>query len=32
MSIYDMFSGGSRTFNKEEWAAQKQAQRKKPMS
>lgn len=28
MSIYDVFSGGSRTFNKEEWAAQKQAQRK----
>ena len=27
MSIYDVFSGGSRPFNKEEWAAQKQAQR-----
>ena len=28
MSIYDVFSGGSRAFNKEEWAAQKQEQRK----
>jgi hypothetical protein len=28
MSIYDMFSGGSKPFNKEEWAAQKQAERK----
>ena len=28
MSIYDVFSGGSRAFNKEEWAAQKQGQRK----
>lgn len=27
MSIYDVFSGGSKPFNKEEWAAQKQAQR-----
>ena len=27
MSIYDVFSGGNRPFNKEEWAAQKQAQR-----
>lgn len=27
MSIYDVFSGGSRPFNKEEWAAQKQVQR-----
>ena len=27
MSIYDVFSDGSRPFNKEEWAAQKQAQR-----
>ena len=27
MSIYDVFSGGSRPFNKEEWAAAKQAQR-----
>ena len=27
MSIYDVFNGGSRPFNKEEWAAQKQAQR-----
>ena len=27
MSIYDVF-GGSKPFNKEEWAAQKQAQRK----
>ena len=31
MSIYDVF-GGSKPFNKEEWAAQKQAQRKEPMS
>ncbi|MEY8496120.1 hypothetical protein AALC16_24430 [Lachnospiraceae bacterium 29-91] len=28
MSIYDVFSGGGRAFNKEEWAAQKQEQRK----
>lgn len=28
MSIYDVFGGGSKPFNKEEWAAQKQAQRK----
>ena len=28
MSIYDVFSGGSRAFNKEEWVAQKQEQRK----
>ena len=28
MSIYDVFSGGSRPFDKAEWAAQKQAQRK----
>ena len=28
MSIYDVFSGSSRAFNKEEWAAQKQEQRK----
>lgn len=28
MSIYDVFSGGSKVFNKEEWAAQKQEQRK----
>ena len=28
MSIYDVFSGGSRDFNKEEWAAKKQEQRK----
>ena len=27
MSIYDVFSGGGRPFNKEEWAAQKQEQR-----
>ena len=27
MSIYDVFSGGNRPFNKEEWAAAKQAQR-----
>lgn len=28
MSIYDVFSGGSKSFDKEQWAAQKQAQRK----
>ena len=28
MSIYDVFSGGSKPFDKEQWAAQKQAQRK----
>jgi len=28
MSIYDVFSGGGRPFNKEEWATQKQEQRK----
>ena len=28
MSIYDVFSGGSRAFNKEEWAAAKQEQRR----
>lgn len=28
MSIYDVFSGGSKPFDKEEWAAQKQAERK----
>ena len=28
MSIYDVFSGGGRPSNKEEWAAQKQEQRK----
>ena len=28
MSIYDVFSGGGRPFNKEEWAAQKQERRK----
>lgn len=28
MSIYDLFSGGNRPFDKEEWAAAKQAQRK----
>ena len=28
MSIYDVLSGGGRPFNKEEWAAQKQEQRK----
>lgn len=28
MSIYDVFSGGNRSFDKEEWAAAKQAQRK----
>ena len=28
MSIYDVFSGGSKAFNKEEWAAAKQEQRK----
>ena len=25
MSIYDVFSGGSKPFDKEQWAAQKQA-------
>ena len=28
MSIYDVFSGGNKPFDKEQWAAQKQAQRK----
>ena len=28
MNIYDVFSGGSKPFDKEQWAAQKQAQRK----
>lgn len=28
MSIYDVFSGGSKPFDKEQWAAQKRAQRK----
>ena len=28
MSIYDVFSGGNKSFDKEEWAARKQAQRK----
>lgn len=28
MSIYDVFSGGNRPFDKAEWAAQKQAERK----
>lgn len=28
MSIYDVFSGGSKPFDKAEWAAQKQAERK----
>ena len=28
MSIYDVFSGGSKPFDKEQWAAQTQAQRK----
>ena len=28
MSIYDVFSGGSKPFDKEQWADQKQAQRK----
>ena len=28
MSIYDVFSGGSKSFDKAEWAAQQQAQRK----
>ena len=28
MSIYDVFSGGSKPFDKEQWAAQKQAQHK----
>ena len=28
MSIYDVFNGGNKPFDKEQWAAQKQAQRK----
>ena len=28
MSIYEVFNGGNKPFNKDEWAAQKQAQRK----
>lgn len=28
MSIYDVFSGSDRLFDKEEWTAAKQAQRK----
>ena len=28
MSIYDVFSGGNKPYDKEQWAAQKQAQRK----
>lgn len=28
MGIYDVFSGGNKPFNKEDWAAQKQAERK----
>ena len=28
MSIYDVFGGGNKPFDKEEWAAAKQAQRK----
>ena len=28
MSIYDVFSGGGRAFNKEEWAAAKQERRR----
>ena len=32
MSIYDVFSGGSKPFDKEQWAAQKQAQRKEAYS
>ena len=28
MSIYDVFSGGSKPFDKAQWAAQKQEQRK----
>ena len=31
MSIYDVFSGGNRPFDKEEWAAAKHSA-KKPMS
>ena len=31
MSIYDLFSGGNRPFDKEEWAAAKQAQRKRSL-
>ena len=32
MSIYDVFSGGNRPFDKEEWAAAKRHSGKKPMS
>ncbi len=32
MSIYDVFSGSSRAFNKEEWAALSRNSGKKPMS
>ena len=28
MSIYDVFSGGNKPYDKEQWAAQKQAERK----
>ena len=28
MSIYDVFSGGNKPYDKAEWAAQKQAERK----
>lgn len=32
MSIYDVFSGGSKPFDKEQWAAQKQrSSKKKPL-
>ena len=32
MSIYDVFSGGGRAFNKEEWAAASRSSGGKPMS
>ncbi len=32
MSIYDVFSGGSKPFDKAEWAAQSRHSGRKPMS
>ncbi len=32
MSIYDMFSGGSKPFNKEEWRLKSRQNARKPMS
>ena len=32
MSIYDVFSGGNRPFDKEEWLPQSRHSGKKPMS